>query len=156
MAHGAQHVCPHLLGCLVGIDAGKAGGVRITALGITGRHLLKKGLPGYFPPDYPQAAKLFASSMGMGYSEAQANLGVMYVNGLGVPKDPQKAFSLWKDGAENHSDPTCMFYYAYALEGGLTGEKKPAEARDWYKRAAKAGNGSAVDWCRRNNVSFSE
>ena len=117
--------------------------------------MLKKGVPG-FPPDYTQAAKLFASSMGLGYCAAQANLGVMYVNGQGVPKDPQKAFSLWKDGAENHSDPTCMFYYAYALEGGLTGEKKPAEARDWYKRAAKAGNGSAVDWCRRNNVSFSE
>ena len=118
--------------------------------------LLKKGLPGYFPPDYPQAAKLFASSMSLGNWEAQANLGVMYVNGLGVPKDPQKAFSLWKEGAEKRSNPTCMFFYAVALEGGLAGEKNPAEARDWYARAARSGNGSAADWCRRNNIPLSE
>ena len=118
--------------------------------------LLKKGIPGSLPPDSTQAARLFSSAMNMGNWEAQANLGVMYVNGLGVPKDPQKAFALWKDGAEKRANPTCMFFYAMSLEGGLVGEKSPTDARDWYARAAKAGNAQAADWCRRNSVSFSE
>ena len=116
--------------------------------------LLKKGLPGLFPPDGAQAARLFASAMAMGNWEAQANLGVMYANGQGVPKDFQNAFDLWKEGAEKRSNPTCMYFYAVALEGGLVGEKRPDEARDWYARAAKAGNAQAAEWCRRNNVSF--
>jgi TPR repeat protein len=114
--------------------------------------LLKKGIPGYFPPNYEEALRLFSSSQKLGNGDAQANLGVMYVNGLGVPKDMKKAFALWKEGAEKLGSPACMFFYAVALEGGLLGERQPTEARDWYSRAAKAGNRTAVDWCQKNGV----
>ena len=118
--------------------------------------LLKKGLPGQFAPNYPEAFRLFSSAQKIGNPDAQANLGVMYVNGLGVPRDPAKAYALWKDGAENLRNPLCMFFYAIALEGGLAGEKKPAEARDWYYRAAKAGNRSAAEWCKQNGIPLVE
>lgn len=118
--------------------------------------LLKKGVPGQFAPNYAEAFRLFSSAQKIGNPDAQANLGVMYVNGLGVPQDPSKAFALWKDGAENLHNPLCMFFYAVALDGGLVGEKKPAEARDWYYRAAKAGNHTAAEWCKRNGIPLVE
>lgn len=114
--------------------------------------LLKKGIPGYMAPNYDEAVKLFSSAQKQGNGDAQANLGVMYVNGQGVRKDPAKAFALWKEGAEKLASPACMYFYAVALEGGLLGEPKPVEARDWYSRAAKLGNRTAADWCKKNGV----
>ncbi|MEI6033946.1 MAG: serine/threonine-protein kinase [Verrucomicrobiae bacterium] len=118
--------------------------------------MLKKGLPGYFAPNYQEAFRLFSAAQRLGNADAQANIGVLYANGQGVPKDPQKAFAIWKDGAENQGSPMCMFFYAMALEGGLVGEKKPDEAKEWYLRAAKGGNPSAVEWCRQKGVPLLE
>ena len=87
----------------------------------------------------------------MGFLDAQANLGVMYVNGLGVPIDRNRAFSLWKDGAER-GNAMNMYFYAMALEGGLIGPPQPADARQWYLEAARRGNAAAAAWCRRNGA----
>ena len=76
----------------------------------------------------------------MGFLDAQANLGVMYVNGLGVPVDRNRAFGLWKEGAAQ-GNAMSMFFYAMALEGGLTGAPQPTEARQWYLEAARRGEG---------------
>ena len=111
--------------------------------------LLKKGVPGLLDSNMSEALRLFARAKEMGFLDAQANLGVMYVNGLGVPVDRNQAFSLWKDGAAQ-GNAMNMFFYAMALEGGLTGAPQPAEARRWYLEAAKRGNAAAAAWCRRN------
>jgi TPR repeat protein/predicted Ser/Thr protein kinase len=113
--------------------------------------LLKKGIPGLLDPNLGEAFRLFARARDMGFLDAQANLGVMYVNGLGVPVDRNQAFSLWKDGAAQ-GNALSMFFYAMALEGGLTGPPQPAEARQWYLEAAKRGNAAATAWCRRNGA----
>lgn len=113
--------------------------------------LLKKGIPGLMDPNVGEAFRLFARAKQMGFLDAQANLGVMYVNGLGVPVDRNQAFSLWKDGAAQ-GNAMNMFFYAMALEGGLTGAPQPAEARQWYLEAARRGNAAAAAWCRRNGA----
>jgi TPR repeat protein/predicted Ser/Thr protein kinase len=113
--------------------------------------LLKKGIPGLLDPNVSEAFRLFARAKEMGFLDAQANLGVMYVNGLGVPVDRNQAFSLWKDGAAQ-GNAMNMFFYAMALEGGLAGAPQPAEARQWYLEAAKRGNAAAAAWCRRNGA----
>ncbi len=111
--------------------------------------LLKKGVPGLLEPNLGEAFHLFARARDMGFLDAQANLGVMYVNGLGVPADPKQAFRLWKDGAAQ-GNALNMYFYAMALEGGLTGPPQPVEARQWYLEAARRGNAAATAWCRRN------
>ena len=93
--------------------------------------LLKKGVPGLLDANVGEAFRLFARAKEMGFLDAQANLGVMYVNGLGVLVDRDRAFGLWKDGAAQ-GNAMRMFFYAMALEGGLTGAPQPAEARPWY------------------------
>ena len=113
--------------------------------------VLKKGIPGVLNPNAGEALRLFARAREMGFLDAQANLGVMYVNGLGVPIDRNRAFNLWRDGAER-GNAMNMFFYAMALEGGLIGPKQPAEARQWYLEAARRGNAAAAAWCRRNGA----
>jgi serine/threonine protein kinase/TPR repeat protein len=113
--------------------------------------VLKKGIPGVLIPNAGEALRLFARAREMGFLDAQANLGVMYVNGLGVPTDRNRAFNLWRDGAER-GNAMNMFFYAMALEGGLIGPPQPAEARQWYLEAARRGNAAAAAWCRRNGA----
>ena len=113
--------------------------------------VLKKGIPGVLNPNAGEALRLFARAREMGFLDAQANLGVMYVNGLGVPIDRNRAFNLWKDGAER-GNAMNMYFYAMALEGGLIGPPQPAEARQWYLEAARRGNAAAAAWCRRNGA----
>jgi len=79
----------------------------------------------------------------------------MHVNGWGTPKDPAKAFALWKEGAEL-ADPMNMYFYAMALEGGLVAAPQPAEARKWYILAAKKKNAPAREWCQRNGIVWTE
>jgi TPR repeat protein len=73
------------------------------------------------------------------------------VNGLGVPVDRNRAFGLWKEGAAQ-GNAMSMFFYAMALEGGLTGAPQPTEARQWYLEAARRGKGAAAACCRRNGT----
>jgi serine/threonine protein kinase/TPR repeat protein len=113
--------------------------------------MLKKGIPGLLDADAREAVRLFTRAREMGFLDAQANLGVMYVNGLGVPIDRNRAFNLWKDGAAR-GNAMNMYFYAMALEGGLIGPPQPAEARQWYLEAARRGNAAAAAWCRRNGA----
>jgi TPR repeat protein len=113
--------------------------------------LLEKGVPGLLNSNVGEAFRLFTRAKEMGFLDAQANLGVMYVNGLGVPVDRNRAFGLWKEGAAQ-GNAMNMFFYAMALEGGLNGAPQPTEARRWYLEAARRGNAAAAAWCRRNGA----
>jgi hypothetical protein len=75
----------------------------------------------------------------------------MYVNGWGTSKDPAKAVSLWKEGAEL-GDPVSMLFYAQALSEGRGTTKDKASATKWFVSAAKKGNGPAREWCKKNNI----
>jgi Caspase domain/Sel1 repeat len=49
----------------------------------------------HIKPDFSQAIVWFRKAANQGYSRAQKNLGALYEQGLGVPKNPETAFKLY-------------------------------------------------------------
>ena len=113
--------------------------------------IYRKGVPGVIEPDFAESVRLFSRAQELGFLDAQGNLGVLYIYGQGVSKDEDKAFGLFRDGAEK-GNPLCMFFYAMCFEGGVGVEKDREAAREWYVRAAQGGNKTALDWCKKNNI----
>jgi TPR repeat protein len=114
-------------------------------------NLFKNGVPGLLAANPEEAFRLFAKAAEMGYLDAQGNLGVLYINGIGVARDENKAVQLFQDGAKK-DNALCQFYYAMCLQGGVGVQENAAEARSLYIRSAKSGNREAIKWCRENNV----
>lgn len=112
----------------------------------------RRGIPDVLEPNAAESLRLFTQAKDLGFLDAQGNLGVLYMNGQGVPKDEKMAVELFRDGAEKNNPP-CMFFYAMCLEGGVVVEKNADLAREWYVKAARAGNKPALDWCKKNAIS---
>jgi TPR repeat protein/serine/threonine protein kinase len=130
-----------------------AGLNNVRALDLLG-NVYRKGVPGLLEPNYAESFRLFSRAAELGFLDAQGNLGVLYINGQGAAKDEKKAASLFLDGAEK-GNPSCMFYYAMCLEGGVGVAKDADAAQEWYVKAARGGDRRAVDWCKKNGVSLS-
>jgi TPR repeat protein len=87
-----------------------------------------------------------------GRVRAYANLGVLYIKGQGVSQNARKAVDLFRRGAEG-KDPLCMFFLAQCYDGTGTGvAPNPQIAKQWYVRAAEAGEKRAIEWCEKNGV----
>ncbi len=113
--------------------------------------LYRKGVPELIKPNFDESVRLFSQAKDLGFLDAQGNLGVLYIYGQGVPKDEMKAVALFKDGAEK-GNALCMYFYAMCFDGGVGIDKDRDSARVWYLRAAKGGNRTAIDWCKKNNI----
>lgn len=114
--------------------------------------LYKNGIPELISANPDEAFRLFSSAKDLGELDAQGNLGVLYINGLGVEKDEGQAVDLFKAGAEK-GNALCMFFYAMALESGVANMKADIDqAKIWYIRAAQGGNLRALDWCKQHSV----
>jgi TPR repeat protein len=113
--------------------------------------IYRKGVTGLVEPNFAESVRLFSRAQELGFLDAQGNLGVLYIYGQGVPKDEHKAFALFQDGAEK-GNALCMFFSAMCFEGGVGVERDREAARNWYVRAAQAGNKNARDWCKKNNI----
>lgn len=124
----------------------------VRALDLLG-NVYRRGVPGLIEPNYSESFRLFSRAAELGFLDAQGNLGVLYINGQGVEKDEKKGAELFREGAEKEN-PSCMFYYAMCLERGVGVTKNEAEAREWYIKAAKGGDRRAIDWCKKNNVTY--
>lgn len=114
--------------------------------------IYRRGIPGIVIPDATRSFELFSEAARLGFADAKGNLGVLYANGEGVEApDPDKAISLWKEGAEKESNPLCMRLYAMALENGLGDLPMNAdESRKWYEQAARLGDKPAQEWIEAN------
>jgi serine/threonine protein kinase/TPR repeat protein len=104
------------------------------------------------------ARRSFEGAATAGYALSYFNLGVMYMNGEGVPRSPRKgedqfrhSAELFRQGAEK-GDPVAMFYFASWSEQGIGVPKDGKTATEWYRRSARAGYPQAIEWCRRNSV----
>lgn len=104
---------------------------------------------------FAEALQWFTQASDMGDLNALGNLGILHLNGQGVPVDARYAVSLFADGARARN-PFCMTLYARCLEHGVGTGKSSLDAQDWYRLAAEAGDKKAVQWCQRNKVSFAE
>ncbi len=106
-----------------------------------------------------EAFRLYNEAAKLNYLASTGNLGVLYLAsdetdlGKNLTARRQKAVSLFRDGARQEN-AYCMYLYARCFELGEGVETNPAEASNWYRRAAQAGNPQAQDWCRQHNISF--
>jgi serine/threonine protein kinase/TPR repeat protein len=102
------------------------------------------------------ARRSFEGAATAGYALSYFNLGVMYMNGEGVPRSPKKgeeqfrrSAELFRQGAEK-GEPVAMFYFASWNEQGIGVPKDAKTATEWYRRSARTGYPQAIEWCRRN------
>ena len=105
----------------------------------------------YKEKEYAKALAALEKARSLDWVPALANLGVLYVNGHGVPKDEAKAAALFNAGAEK-GDRLAMFFYAQCLEGGVGVRASRTEAVKWYREAASLGEPKAVDWLKQNGL----
>ena len=76
------------------------------------------------------------------------DVGLAYLNGFGVGKDPVEAVRWFRKGAEA-GGPVAMNQLGRAYLLGLGLARDPAEAVKWFRKAADAGDVSAMQSSRR-------
>ena len=73
---------------------------------------------------------------------AQFELGTMYANGVGIPKDDAEAV-IWFRRAAEHGNADARYTLALRYDNGQGVEKDGSQALDWYQKAAAQGNQDA-------------
>jgi tetratricopeptide (TPR) repeat protein len=100
------------------------------------------GIAYFRQKDYCDAVKCFAKAAEQGHPEAQCNLGICYMDGLGVAKDEAEAVKWFSKAAEQgiaHAE-YCLGV-AYFFGRGVS--KDFSLALDWWRRAAEHGHADA-------------
>ena len=88
--------------------------------------------------DTRKAAEWYEKAAVQGHVKAQAGLGMLYVNGDGVPKDYVKAVDwLQKASAQGNADAQLNLGWLYRDGKGIP--KDPAKALEWWQNAAERG-----------------
>jgi TPR repeat protein len=101
-----------------------------------------EGLSAYQKGDYPTAFALFKRSAEQGDPLAQVNLGVMYHNGQGVPKNYREAARWYRKAAEQ-GNATAQLNLGIMYDNGHGVKQDHVEAGRWYRRSAEQGNAAA-------------
>jgi hypothetical protein len=73
---------------------------------------------------------------------AQFELGTMYANGVGIPKDDAEAV-IWFRRAAEHGNADAQYTLALRYDNGQGVKKDGSQALDWYQKAAAQGNQDA-------------
>jgi uncharacterized protein len=129
-----------------------------------------RGLAAYNQGDYATALKEFLAAAEQGHVGAQVNLGMMYRDGRGIPKDYTEAERWYRKAAEQgyasaqfklglmYENAKAVRWLQLAAEQGHAGAqlhlglryangrgvtKNYSESENWYRRAAEQGLGSA-------------
>jgi TPR repeat protein len=103
---------------------------------------LGDGVVAYQRGDYAAAVGLLRPLADQGNTTAQANLGVLYANGQGVPQDYAQAV-MWYHKAADHGDADAQANLGFMYFKGLGVPQDRAQAILWYRRAADQGNARA-------------
>ena len=98
--------------------------------------------------NFTAAVDQYRKAAKKGYAPAQNNLGFMYENGLGVPKDFREAIAWVRRAAEN-GDRTAQFGLGVIYENGRGVQKDVAQASRWYRKAAEQGYEEAINALRK-------
>ncbi|MBA2268975.1 MAG: SEL1-like repeat protein [Chthoniobacterales bacterium] len=83
----------------------------------------------------PLSGTTLAEAAENGDSEAQYNLGMMYLTGLGVPQDDGTGFR-WIRKAAEHNHAEAEFILGLMFDEGRATSKDEGEAAKWYRKAA--------------------
>jgi TPR repeat protein len=93
--------------------------------------------------DLQTAVRVYSELSNRGDRTAQLQLGLMYDEGHGVPKQYHQAVR-WYSVAASQGDPEAPFYLGRIYQDGRGGPKDYARARQWYRVAAERGNHKAA------------
>jgi len=114
-------------------DAGSSEGAHRLAI------IYAQGLAGT-PRNELRALELFQKAASAGHTRAQINLGILYLRGLGVPRDIVNARA-WLEKAAASGDPQALYTLGRAMdEGSEQIAPDPVRAADLYRRAAEMGH----------------
>lgn len=91
-----------------------------------------------------EGAECLRRAADMGYLPARRDLGIAYLNGVGVEKDPLKAYPLIKEAADS-MDPNGMYHLALMYEAG---EGVPKDLHEALKLMAFAAGANLRDAAR--------
>ena len=95
--------------------------------------------------DYKKAMKLLKPLADAGNAIAQHRLGVMYVLGQGVPRDPAEAIKLFTAAADQgQGESQHSLGLRYLWGDGV--DKDPATAANWFLAAANQGIPDSATW----------
>ena len=94
--------------------------------------------------DHATALLIWRPLAELGFAAAQVNLGAMYAEGRGVPKDDAEAAKWYRRAAERgHAAGQTNLGVMYAEGRGVT--EDDAEAVKWFRLAAEQGAAAAQD-----------
>ena len=94
-------------------------------------------------PRQQTAGELFQKSADQGYGSAQNNLGVVYENGQGVPKDLGRAAELYQKAADQ-GYARAQYNLGTLYQDGDGVPKDLGKARELYQKAANQGYAPAI------------
>lgn len=100
---------------------------------------------------YTDAKDWYFKAANLGYLAAQNNLGVMYQNGDGVPRDDEEAIK-WYQKAAEQEDAHAQYNLGWMYEHGRGVSKDNDLADRWFKKAARQGHTQAQYTLGLNNA----
>lgn len=115
--------------------------------------MLDEAVALYQKQDYAQALPYFVQAEQAGQMKAPRYLGLMYLNGDGVAKDPSAAFGYFQKAAAR-GDITGQYWLGYCYEHGVGTAKDMNQAIEWYRKSAERGDHisqPAIDALKRLN-----
>lgn len=81
-----------------------------------------------------------------GYPLAECQVGYFYLDGIGVKKDPERAF-YWTERAAVHGDRDAQYNLAQMYEEGIGTKPDREKAFYWYEAACVQGHDLAKKKC---------
>ena len=121
-------------------------------LQLSAEDVYAKGIKSYERGDYSEAVEWYQIAAEQGEARAQYDLGLMYANGKGVPKDASEAVKWYlKAAVQGYVSAQNTLGWRYLKGEGVL--QDASEAEKWYQRAAAQGNASAqynLGWMYEN------
>ena len=103
---------------------------------------LEDGFQAFSTGNYEQALRLWLPLAEKDNADAQYNLGILYMKGLGVEKNLKTAFIWYKRASANgHTD--AMYNLGTMYNKGKVIYRSPKDANKWWLKAAELGNAAA-------------
>ncbi|WP_373818489.1 tetratricopeptide repeat protein [Glaesserella sp.] len=99
------------------------------------KQVLNQGIAAYNQQQYVQALDYFQQANQLGHMKAERYIGLSYLNGYGVAKDPNKAFAAFQSAAAK-GDITSQYWLGYLYENGIGTTKNLTQAVSWYQKSA--------------------
>ena len=101
--------------------------------------------------EYEKCFLGYLSLAEQGYPLAECQAGYFYSQGLGVPKDAEKAF-YWSHRAALHGDRDGQYNTGCLYEAGEGVAADLDKAKRWYQKAARQGHKLAIAKCQELGV----